>query len=192
MRDERRPAGHAPYALAHLPRVYATASVERATDALRINVQQRKRPHCFRLVKAAPAPLGMPKTERPEDRELVFYREYTEAMLRRYLTISMEVGRVPSMLGRELFRGNVSSYNNVQAFDDAVIFVIDVEKCLQALAPGLRHLIRRIAIEGYTQQEAAALSGISLRTVTRRYPEGIDKLTRLFLDGKILEAVFPR
>jgi hypothetical protein len=176
-----------------LPRVWATASVGRAAEAL--DVQKRKRPHCLRLVQPtvstvpeAPPVLEMPTAERTVVSGLAYYRQYTEAMLRRYLTISMEVGRVPSLLGRELFRGNVTNYK-VAAFDDAVIFVIDVEKCLNTLAPGLRHLIRRIAIEGYTQEEAAALCGISLRTVARRYPEGIDKLTRLLLNRKILEPI---
>lgn len=36
--------------------------------------------------------------------ELAFYRKYTEGMLRRYLRLSMNSGRVPSLLGRELFR----------------------------------------------------------------------------------------
>jgi len=172
-----------------LPRVWATASVGRAAEALREDVQQRKRPHCLRLVQPEVAPvLEMPSEERSEESGLAYYREYTEALLRRYMTMSMEAGRTPSLLGRELFRGHVSSYK-VEAFDDTVIFVHDVENCLKALAPGLRHLVRRIAVEGYTHEEAAALAGISLRTVTRRYPEGLDKLTRLLLDRKIMEPI---
>ena len=34
--------------------------------------------------------------------EMAFYRKYTEAMLRRYMQMSTESGRVPSLLGREL------------------------------------------------------------------------------------------
>jgi len=152
-------------------------------------VQQRKRPHCLRLAQPPVAPvLEMPSAERNEEAGLAYYREHTEALLRRYMTISMEAGRVSSLLGRELFRGKVSSYS-VEAFDDGVIFVHDVEQCLKLLAPGLRHLLRRIAIEGYTHEETAALAGIHLRTVTRRYPEGLDKLTRLLLDRGIMERM---
>jgi hypothetical protein len=124
--------------------------------------------------------------QRQPDSGLAFYRQYTEAMLRRYITMSMEGGRVPSLLGRELFRGKVTSCK-VEAFDDSLIFVHDVGNCLAALDPGLRHLVRRIAIEGYTREDAAAMLGIGLRTVVRRYAEALDTLTQIFLDRQLLE-----
>ena len=173
-----------------LPRVWATASIASAADA----VQQRKRPQCLRLVRASglqpqPAPvLTTPRIQREVEPGLVFYRQYTEALLRRYMKMSMQSGRVPSLLGRELFRGKVTSCK-VQGFDDVVIFVHDVGQCLEQLDPGLRHLVRRIALEEYTQPETAAMLGIGLRTVTRRYAEAIDKLTRLLIDRKMLEPM---
>ena len=169
-----------------LPRVWATASLSSAAQA----VQERKRPHCLRLVKAATQPVVFesPRVQRQPDSGLVFYRQYTEAMLRRYMTMSMESGRVPSLLGRELFRGNVTSCK-VAAFDDSLIFVHDVGNCLAALDPGLRHLVRRIALEGYTQQETAAMLGLGLRTVVRRYAEAIDKLTQVLLNRRLLEPM---
>ncbi len=100
--------------------------------------------------------------------------------------MSMESGRVPSLLGRELFRGRVTHYD-VQGFDDVVIFVHDMGKCLAQLDPALRHLLRRIAIEGYTQAETAALVGLSLRTVVVKYADALDRLTRILLDRGLLE-----
>lgn len=41
---------------------------------------------------------------------MAFYRKYTEAMLQRYVRMSMEAGKVPSLLGQEMFHGNVTSY----------------------------------------------------------------------------------
>ena len=117
-----------------------------------------------------------------------FYRQYTEAVLRRYVKLSMEAGRVPSMLGRELFRGHVSSYK-VQSFEDVSNFVIDVSRCLQLLDPGQQHLVRRIALEEYTQEETAAMLGMSLRTVVRRYREAIDRVTRVLLERGMMEAL---
>jgi len=168
-----------------LPRVWATASIANAADA----VQQRKRPQCLRLVRAAEAPaLTVPRTQRTVEPGLEFYRKYTEGLLRRYMKMSMQGGRVTSLLGRELFQGKVTSCK-VHGFDDVVIFVHDVGKCMAELDPGLRHLVRRIALEEYTQPETAAMLGIGLRTVARRYAEAIDKLTRLLLDKKMLEPM---
>jgi hypothetical protein len=49
------------------------------------------------------------------------YRRRTVALLRRYGQASVEVGRVPSLLGREFFRSRVSSYT-LRNFEDVVIF----------------------------------------------------------------------
>src|SRR5207249_11102018 len=54
--------------------------------------------------------------------ELWLYRDRTMGLLRRYRRISIEVGRLPSLLGREVFRTRVSSYH-VTTFDAAVICV---------------------------------------------------------------------
>jgi hypothetical protein len=170
-----------------LPRVWATASLASASDA----VQQRKRPHCLRLVRASEAEvqtLPPPRIQRSVEPGLEFYRKYTEGLLRRYMMMSFEKGRSPSLLGRELFRGKVSNCK-VHGFDDVVIFVHDVGTCLKELDPGLRHLVRRIALEEYTQPETAAMLGIGMRTVARRYAEAIDKLTRLLIDRKILKPM---
>ena len=120
--------------------------------------------------------------------ELAFYRKYTEGMLRRYLRLSMETGRVPSLMGREMFRGHVTNYR-VHGFDDVVIFVHDVEKCLKQLTEVQQTLIERIALQEYTQSEAARLVGMSLRTVVRRYADAIDWLTSIFLDVGLLEPL---
>ena len=118
--------------------------------------------------------------------EMAFYRKYTEGMLRRYVKMSMEAGRAPSLLGKELFRGKVTNCV-VNAFDDAVIFVHDVGRCLEMLDWGQQYLIRRIAMQEFTQAETAAITGIPLRTVHRRYAGALDVLTEIFLERKLLE-----
>jgi predicted DNA-binding protein (UPF0251 family) len=120
--------------------------------------------------------------------EMAFYRKYTQAMLRRYLRMSMEAGRVPSLLGRELFRGHVSSYR-MNSFEDVVVFCMDVERCLARLNPEEKELIRRVALQEYTQSEAAAVMGTSLRCVSRAYGVTLDKLTTMFLAGHLLEEL---
>ena len=120
--------------------------------------------------------------------ELAFYRKYTEGMLRRYLRLSMEKGRVPSLLGQEMFRGRVTTYK-IRSFEDVVIFVHDVEMCLKRLTETEQDLLERIAIQEYTQGEAAGLLGMSLRTVVRKYAAAVDELTGHFLETGLLEPL---
>lgn len=116
---------------------------------------------------------------------LGFYRKHTEKMLRRYLYASMQVGRAPSILGDPVGRGWVSS-RPVRTFEDAVIFVLDVEKCLNELGPLDRRMLSRIVLQEYTQTETAALLGMSVRTVCYRYPKAVDRLTEKLLTAGIL------
>ena len=162
-------------ALVILPVVWATASQEEMAEPLgsagatgRLIEQQEE-------TEVEPAPA-----------EMAFYRKYTEGMLRRYTTMSTESGRVPSILGREMFRGRVTNCT-MHGFDDVVIFVHDVGRCLEMLTEGRRYLIRRIAMQEYTQGEIAAMTGIPLRTVHRRYARALDKLTEIFLERGLLE-----
>jgi len=62
---------------------------------------------------------GTTAGERPTE-ELAFYRKHTQSMLRRFMHMSMQMGRTPSLLGEEVFRGRVSSYR-LRSFEDAVI-----------------------------------------------------------------------
>src|SRR6478609_2754037 len=82
------------------------------------------------------------------DPEAWLYRERTVALLRRFLRISLEVGRVPSILGRELFRSKVTSYR-MSSFEDGVIFVHDVERALDQLSEFPRQLIATIVFQEY-------------------------------------------
>ncbi len=118
--------------------------------------------------------------------EVRFYRKYTEGLLRRYMQMSLEAGRVPSMMGREVLGGKASSYR-IHGFDDAVNFRIDVEKCLRRLEAEEREVVRRIAMQEYTQAEAASLLGLSLRTCVERYGRALDKLTGILLKARLLE-----
>jgi hypothetical protein len=120
---------------------------------------------------------------------LAFYRKHTENMLRRYLYASMQVGRAPSILGDPIARGWVSS-RPIRSFEDAVIFVLDVEKCLNKLNSLDRQMLCRIVLQEYTQAEAASLLGMSVRTVCYKYPRALDRLTEKLLENELL--VLPR
>ncbi|PYX94687.1 MAG: hypothetical protein DMG71_11725 [Acidobacteria bacterium] len=123
-----------------------------------------------------------------ENPELGLYRRRTVALLRRYLRLSIETGRVPSLLGREFFRTRVTSYH-ISTFEDVVIFVHDVERCLGQLDEFAQQIIARIVLQEYTQDESARLLGCSRRQLARTYPEALDHLTDIFLAAGILKPI---
>ncbi|MFB3915152.1 MAG: hypothetical protein ACE14M_00360 [Terriglobales bacterium] len=125
---------------------------------------------------------------RPQRPDISIYRPHTIALLRRFFRLSMEVGRLPSLLGREFFRARVSSYK-VQSFEDAVIFVHDVEQCLDQLDPLSKALLARVVLQEYTEEETARLLHCTRRHVVRLYPEALDRLTEIFLRVRLLRRV---
>ena len=116
------------------------------------------------------------------------YRDRTRVLLRRYFQMSIELGRLPSLVGREFFRSRVTSYR-MHTFEDAVIFVHDTERCLERLDPFSQQLIARIVFQDYTLEEAAALLGCGRRTVERRYPRALDRLSELLLEAELLRPL---
>jgi hypothetical protein len=122
----------------------------------------------------------------PEDRWL--YRERTIGLLRKYFQMAIEIGRLPALLGREVFRSKVTSYKR-SSFEDSVIFVHDVERCFETIDKFSQLLIARIVLQNYTQYEAALLLGCTRRTVSRAFPDALDELTAVFLDRGILKSL---
>lgn len=125
------------------------------------------------------------------DRDLWMYRDRTVALLRRYARLSVEVGRLPSLLGREFFRSKVTSYH-VATFEDTVIFVHDVEQSLEQLGWFQKKVIAMLVLEEFTQEEAAQLLQCSPRTVGRYIYEALDGLSEIFLAGSILKPMAKR
>jgi hypothetical protein len=117
--------------------------------------------------------------------DLAFYRKHTESLLRRYLYASMQVGRAPSILADPVSRGWASS-RPIRTFEDAVIFVLDIEGCLAELGSLDREILGRVVLQEYTQAEAAVLLGMSVRTISNRFPLALDRLTEKVLEAGLL------
>lgn len=124
---------------------------------------------------AAPAPVV----------SLAFYRKHTEKMLRRYLYASMLVGRAPSILNEPVSRGWASS-RPVVTFEEAVIFVLDVENCLAKLGPLDRLLLAKAIVQEYSHEEVALLLGIGVKRLEFCLGQALDRLTRIMLDADLL------
>lgn len=116
---------------------------------------------------------------------LAFYRRHTEKTLRRYLYASILVGRAPTLLKEPLSRGWASS-RPVKTFEDAVIFLLDIERCLDKLNSLDKQVLCKVVVQDYTQAEAAILLGMSSRSMSERYPQAVDRLTRILLDADLL------
>jgi hypothetical protein len=120
------------------------------------------------------------------ERTRKIYRARTVAMLRRYMRYSLETGRLPSLLGREFFRAKVTSYT-VVTFEDRVIFVHDMEKCLDKLDEFSRQLIARHILQEHEQAATAKLLNCTERTVRTYLPITLDLLSQILLDVGLLE-----
>jgi len=116
---------------------------------------------------------------------MAFYRKHTEKILLRYLYSSMLVGRAPDILREPVARGWASS-RPVKSFEDSVIFVLDVEKCLKRLNSLDRVLLGRVVLQNYTLAETALLLRVPTRSITRRFGEALDRLTQVLMDEGLL------
>jgi DNA-directed RNA polymerase specialized sigma24 family protein len=119
------------------------------------------------------------------DPGLWIYRQRTAALLQRYFRISLEVGRLPSVLGREIFRARFNPRQNV-SFEDAVIFVHDVERCLEKLDVFSQEVLVWVVLQGYSQEEASRLLNCARRTITRHLPEALDRFSEILLQARLL------
>ena len=116
---------------------------------------------------------------------MAFYRRHTESMLRRYLYASVQVGRAPSLLSAPVGRGWASS-RPCRSFEDAVIFVLDVERCINRLGVVDRQLLSRIVLQEYTHEETAAMLRMCVRTVSTKLGRALDRITEQFLATGLL------
>jgi hypothetical protein len=126
-------------------------------------------------------------SEDPLDRDpgLRMYRGRTIGMLRRYMRFSLETGRLPSLLGRELFRAKVTSYT-VATFEDRVILVHDMEMALQRVSEFSRQVIARYFLQEHDLFATARLLHCNEKTVRRSIPIVLDELSEILLEIGLL------
>jgi AraC-like DNA-binding protein len=118
--------------------------------------------------------------------ELRQYRDRTVGLLRKFFRMSIELGHLPALFGREFFRTNISAYQT-HTFEDTVIFVHDMERVLARLKPEAQQILARIFFQEFTYDEAASLLGISRRHLVRKIADALDSCSRVLLDHGILE-----
>jgi hypothetical protein len=128
------------------------------------------------------------RADEDRERERRTYRGRTVAMLRRYMRYSIETGRLPSLLGREFFRAKVTSYT-VVTFEDRVIFVHDMEKCLDRLDEFSRQLIARHILQEHDQAATGKLLHCTERSVRNYMPVVLDLLSEILIDVGLMKRM---
>ncbi len=135
--------------------------------------------------------LQLVPARRKQDGEanLSAYRPYTRALLRRYFRVSVDIGRLPSILGGLCFRARVSSYR-LNTFEDAVIFVHDIERAFERVQRHYLEIIAGVILLEHSIPEAALRLGITVQRAERRYSAALDALSAVLLEVGLLRRIF--
>jgi hypothetical protein len=133
-------------------------------------------------------PAAMPEIDpRPE---MLCFRGQTLAILRHFYELSCQVGRLPSLLGREFFRARVS-HHKVPSFEDQAVFNRDIELCLAKLSDDHAEIITLIGLYDFTFDEVAEMLHRSKRATHQWLCEALDILSEIFLEARILSEDRP-
>jgi hypothetical protein len=118
------------------------------------------------------------------------FRGQTLAIVRHFFEISCQIGRLPSILGREFFRAKVS-HHGIPSFEEQVVFVHDVERALARLNPRDLEVVSLVGLYHYSLDEVAMLLACCRTTVVHRYASAIDTLAQVFLEAGLLREGRP-
>jgi hypothetical protein len=122
--------------------------------------------------------------------EILCYRGQTLAIVRHFFEISSQVGRLPSLLGREFFRARVS-HHSIPSFEDQAVFVRDVELCFARLSEAHAEMITLVGLYAFSREEVAEMLRCSRAWVNNRVAEALDALSEIFLHAGLLRAERP-
>ena len=122
--------------------------------------------------------------------DALFFRAQTLAIVRHFFEISCQVGRLPSILGREFFRAKVSCHG-VPSFEEQAVFVHDVERALGRLNPQSLEVISLVGLYQYSLEEVALLLRRSRGCVVDRFTDAVDTLAQIFLTSGLLRKDRP-
>jgi DNA-directed RNA polymerase specialized sigma24 family protein len=101
--------------------------------------------------------------------------------------MSLDIGRVPSCLPREFARARRTSARG-PSFEDRIIFVHDIERCMQLLDSLALQILTRVALQEYSRKEAAVIFGMTLTTLSRTYDDALDMLSTVLLGHGLMDA----
>jgi len=138
---------------------------------------------------------GGRKQAQPEDydntrADALFFRGQTLAIVRHFFEIASQIGRLPSIMGREFFRAKVS-HHAIPSFEEQAVFVHDVEAALGRLREEDAEVIALVGLFQYSLDDVAAMLGRSRSGVAGRFADSIDRLAELFLAAGLIHESRP-
>ena len=122
--------------------------------------------------------------------ETVCYRGQTLAIVRHFFEMSCQLGRLPSILGREFFRAKVS-HHAIPSFEDQALFAHDVEQSLMKLDEQEMDVLTLVGLYDLNLDEAAEILHWSTGYISQRFAEALARLTQIFLDSGLLRRDRP-
>ncbi len=122
--------------------------------------------------------------------EALCFRGQTLALVRHFFELSCQVGRLPSLLGREFFRARVS-HHAIPSFEDQAVFVRDVELCLARLSDDYAEILTLVGLYDFSHEEVAEMLHCSKAWISRWFAEALDSLAEIFLGAGLLAEERP-
>jgi len=122
--------------------------------------------------------------------ETVCYRGQALAIVRNFFEMSTQLGRLPSILGREFFRAKVS-HHAIPSFEDQALFAHDIRRSLSKLNEDEMNVLTLVGLYDLTLDEAAEILHWSAGYISQRFGEAMGRLTQIFLDTGILRRDHP-
>lgn len=98
--------------------------------------------------------------------------EQAKRVLHQFYRACLQIGRMPSVLGGEIFRSRPENHRP-SALEDLVAKVVDVERFLEGLEPFERRVVGMVVLRGYSEHFAARRLRRSQSEVSRAYWRGI-------------------
>ena len=147
---------------------------------------QAERPAC-KVIRNRPPEHAVAFDPEPET---VCYRGQALAIVRHFFEMSCQLGRLPSILGREFFRAKVS-HHAIPSFEDQALFAHDVRQSLNRLNDSEMEVLTLVGLYDLNLDEAAKLLGYSPGYTSQRFGDALAMLTQIFLDNGVLRRDRP-
>jgi predicted DNA-binding protein (UPF0251 family) len=122
--------------------------------------------------------------------ETVCYRGQALAIVRHFFEMSCQLGRLPSILGREFFRAKVS-HHAIPSFEDQALFSHDIRQSLMKLDEDEMQVLTLVGLYDLNLDEAAEILHWSTGYISQRFAQALSRLTQILLDNGLLRRDRP-